>query len=321
MKEGEVIESRMLSKQIERAQRKVEARNFDIRKNVLEYDDVMDQQRKTIYSLRRTVLKGVDEEGRSLQQMALDLFEEVALSTIDVYASRQVRPEDWDIAGLELALKEIYHLDFDLTTYTGREPLERAVWDQIEGRFKEKLDMVADIARRVNENEIAKRNGGDWADTGDSETITAKEVFDEQVQSQYLRAIDRFWRQHLQAMEQLRDGIGMRGYAQKDPKQEYKKEGYNLFLDLLMNIKTSVVRFVATFQLQPTAQAPAPVPQAQVPKQIFLNRDTNGEEAAQAQPAPKRELPKVGRNDPCPCGSGKKFKHCHGAKGAAELSP
>ena len=328
MEEGVPIEHPMVTRSLENAQRKVEARNFDIRKNVLEYDDVMDQQRKTIYGLRKVVLRGKDEEGRDLRQMVLDLFEEVALSTIDVYASRMVRPEDWDLEALSLALQEIFNMEFDLHEFTGREPLEKYVWSKISERFQEKEQMVADVARRVNEaNEQLRaasngedETGGDWA----TDEVTGQDILNEQIQSQYLRAIDRFWRQHLQAMEQLRDGIGMRGYAQKDPKQEYKKEGYNLFLDLLMNIKTSVVRFVSTFQLQPTPQAPAPAPQPNVPKQIFLNRNANGEDQApdEAQPETfQRELPKVGRNDPCPCGSGKKYKHCHGRKGAPELNP
>ncbi len=317
MEEGVPIEHPMVTRSLENAQRKVEARNFDIRKNVLEYDDVMDQQRKTVYGLRKVVLRGLDEEGRDLRGMALDLFEEVAVATIDNYASRMVRPEDWDLEGLETALREVFSMEFDLTEYTGREPLEAYVWGQISARFAEKEEMVEKLAERIN-GAPTNGNGGDWAHEEDDDKTTGREILNEQIQSQYLRSIDRFWRQHLQAMEQLRDGIGMRGYAQKDPKQEYKKEGYNLFLDLLMNIKTSVVRFVSTFQLQET-QRPAPAPQPNVPKQIFLNRDEAGDGEKPA-PQPQRELPKVGRNDPCPCGSGKKYKHCHGRKGAPELS-
>jgi len=117
----------------------------------------------------------------------------------------------------------------------------------------------------LNVRQEKQLQGGD-----DEEAVTGLSLFEEQIQTQYLKAIDRYWRQHLQAMEQLRDGIGMRGYAQKDPKQEYKKEGYNFFLDLLMNIKTNVVKFVSQFQVQ-SAAALAPPPQPQVPKQIFLN--------------------------------------------------
>ncbi len=318
MEEGVPIEHPMVTRSLENAQKKVEGRNFDIRKNVLEYDDVMDQQRKTVYGLRKVVLRGVDEEGRDVHAMALDLFEEVALSTIEIYANPLVRPEDWDLEQLETALKEVFHLDFDLQGMTGRQPIEKRVWEQVHARFLEQEAMVKAVAAKYNEiNPPAPRNGegDDWVDESPS-PLTWRDIFDEQIQSQYLRSIDRFWRQHLQAMEQLRDGIGMRGYAQKDPKQEYKKEGYNLFLDLLMNIKTSVVRFVATFHIEQPVRAQAP----QVPKQIVLNREDAAPAGDDGQEAFKRELPKVGRNDPCPCGSGKKFKHCHGAKGAPELT-
>jgi preprotein translocase subunit SecA len=261
--------------------------------------------------------------------MVVDLMEEVALSTIDVYANRAVRPEDWDLEGLELALKEIFHVDFELQGNTGRDPIERTVWDTIWERFQTQEQMVKDVAGKINDARRAEREaleangedetGGDWAGD-DLEEVTWEEIFREQVQTQYLRSIDRFWRQHLQAMEQLRDGIGMRGYAQKDPKQEYKKEGYNLFLDLLMNIKTSVVRFVSTFQIEEPASV-RQQQQPQVPKQIFLNRDAESGGEEEDQETFRRELPKVGRNDPCPCGSGKKYKHCHGRRGAPDLPP
>lgn len=307
MEDGVPIEHPMVTRSLENAQKKVEGRNFDIRKNVLEYDDVMDMQRKTIYGLRKNVLKGVDAEGRTLYDMALDLFEEIALSTIDLYAARQIRAEDWDIPGLIFALHEIFGVEFEFNAASGRDEIEANVWSTIKRIFDDKIEMLDSVAERINANRAAQANEGE----DDAEKTTAKELFEEQVQEQYLRAIDRYWRQHLQAMEQLRDGIGMRGYAQKDPKQEYKKEGYNLFLDLLMNIKTNVVKFIAQFQVtNPAALAPAP--QHNVPKQIVLNRTQDPEvEAAQAAAAAKRELPKIGRNDPCPCGSGKKYKNCH----------
>ena len=315
MEEGVPIEHPMVTRSLENAQKKVEGRNFDIRKNVLEYDDVMDQQRKTVYGLRKVVLRGQDEEGRDVHAMALDLFEEVALSRIDIYADPMVRPEDWDMEALEKSLQEVFHIEFDLKEFTGRQPIEQHVWDRISAIFREKEEMVQGVADRLGERN-RQYNATLGEDDDPKEDIPWREIFDEQIQSQYLRMIDRFWRQHLQAMEQLRDGIGMRGYAQKDPKKEYKREGYNLFLDLLMNIKTNVVKFVATFHLE----EPAPIQQPQVPRQIHLNRETEDAPAeAEDEPTFKRELPKVGRNDPCPCGSGKKYKHCHGRKGAPSL--
>ncbi len=314
MEDGVPIEHPMVSRSLENAQKKVEGRNFDIRKNVLEYDDVMDMQRKTVYGLRINVLKGKDVDGRTLHGMALDLFEEIALSTINIYAAKSLRAEDWDLPGLLFGLKEIFGIDFEIKPGLGRDEIERTVWIRIEELFKSKIEMLDAVATRINAEREARKaasgdDGGDWGGD-DEEAVTGLSLFEEQIQTQYLKAIDRYWRQHLQAMEQLRDGIGMRGYAQKDPKQEYKKEGYNFFLDLLMNIKTNVVKFVSQFQVQ-SAAALAPPPQPQVPKQIFLNANKPAPEPEPEPESVKRELPKIGRNDPCPCGSGKKYKSCH----------
>ena len=326
MEEGVPIEHRMVTRSIENAQKKVEGRNFDIRKNVLEYDDVMDTQRKTIYTMRRNVLQGHDEDGRGLLSMSLDLFEEVALSTIDTYASRQVRHDDWDLAGLSMAIEQVFDLEISFDDITGRDAIEARVWSRIEEMISKKEAMLDEVAAKVNERRAQQReqqsaaaaaDGADWEEP-EVEEVSGRQLFEEQIQNRYLRAIDRYWRQHLQAMEQLRDGIGMRGYAQKDPKQEYKKEGYNLFVDLMMNIKTNVVEFVSKFEVeQPESlqqrQAPAP----QVPGKIVFNRPGVSAESEDDNSTVKRELPQVGRNDPCPCGSGKKYKSCCMRKEAA----
>lgn len=329
MEEGVPIEHKMVTRSLENAQSKVEGRNFDIRKSLLEYDDVMDVQRKTIYQMRRNVLSGEDEDGRGLLDMTLDLFEDVALSTIDTYASREVRHEDWDIEGLEMALNQVFGLELDFSDIHGRDSFEMYVWDAIETMLQEKEENLDEIAETINERrrqlaeatraarqeaEAAGEDGGDWADAKDDdeeeeiELLTGRQLLEEQIQNRYLQAIDRYWRQHLQAMEQLRDGIGMSGYARQDPKQEYKKRGYDLFVEMLLSIKTNVVEFVAKFEVQ-TPEAIQPPVQHQVPKRIVLNRvDAEADQPAQETVA--RELPKVGRNDPCPCGSGKKYKSC-----------
>ena len=326
MEEGVPIEHPMVTKSLENAQKKVEGRNFDIRKNLLEYDDVMDVQRKTIYELRKNVLRGEDEDGRDIKAMSIDLFEELALTTIDSYASRAVRADDWDLEGLTVALREIFGFEIHFEENLGRDEVERRVWSEAEALFNSKVEMCDEVAGQINSENAGVRKAQDEAkanmsDDDDNDWMISDEdlqdiegitIFHEQVQNHYLQSIDKYWRQHLQAMEQLRDGIGMRGYAQKDPKKEYKKEGYNLFLDLLMNIKTSVVQFVSQFAIRPRTLLQRQ-PQHQVPKQITLNR--SDEEA----PAPdeaeqetfRRELPKLGRNDPCWCGSGKKYKSCH----------
>ena len=321
--EGVPIEHKMVSKSLERAQKKVEGRNFDIRKNLLEYDDVMDVQRKTIYEMRRNVLRGEDDEGRGLVAMVMDLFEDVALATIESHAPREVRFDDWDIEGLEMALEQVFDIEFDLVDITGRNPIEVHVWESITEMLKEKEKELDELADKINERrrenrerakERAEEEGGDWESADDElELVTGRILLEDQIQSRYLRAIDRFWRQHLQAMEQLRDGIRMAGYARKDPKQEYKKQGYDLFLDLLSNIKTNVVEFVSKVEIEtPESLKRTPQPQHQVPDKIQFNRpgvEGGGDDSEEADTF-KRDLPKVGRNDPCPCGSGKKYKSC-----------
>ena len=320
--EGVPIEHKMVSKSLERAQKKVEGRNFDIRKNLLEYDDVMDVQRKTVYKMRKHVLRGEDDEGRGLVDMLLDLFEDVALATIQSHASREVRYDDWDMEGLVMALEQVFGIEFDFSGTIGRQIIEERVWEAVEGLVAEKEAQLDEIAEKINERrreawerkkEAAEEagEGGDWADADDEpEMVTGRELLEEQIQNRYLRAIDRFWRQHLQAMEQLRDGIRMAGYARKDPKQEYKKRGFDLFLELLSNIKTNVVEFIAKVEIEtPEALQATPKPNP-VPKKIEFNRPGTGQPEDDGPDTFKRELPKVGRNDPCPCGSGKKYKSC-----------
>lgn len=318
---GVPIEHAMVTKSLERAQKKVEGRNFDIRKNLLEYDDVMDVQRKTIYTMRRNVLRGEDEEGRGMLKMAEDLFEDVALATIASYAPREVRYDDWDVEGLEMALEQVFGIEFDFSDITGRESIERRVWDRLMALLDDKVSELDELAEKINERrqqsytrakERAEEDGREF--NGDEpDTVTGKQLLEEQIQNRYLRSIDRFWRQHLQGMEQLRDGISMSGYARKDPKQEYKKRGYDLFVELLDNIKTNVVEFIAKVEVEsPESLQQAPKPQHQVPDKIEFNRPgvAEGDEAEGDEGTFERELPKVGRNDPCPCGSGKKYKSC-----------
>jgi len=339
MERGVPIEAEMVTNSIERAQKKVEAKNFDIRKNLLEYDDVMDKQRKTIYDLRKHVLRGEDEEGRELKAMAKDLFEDVALGIIDQYAPESVRYEDWDLETLEAELESTFGPEFELREHRGRASIEREVWETIEDVFEEKAEEFEELAEEINEHrreleekaeeaaeedEDAEEAVNDWElpeeyqGEGEDGEVTGQELFEEQIRNQYLWAIDRFWREHLQTMDQLRDGIGMRGYAQKDPKQEYKKEGYHQFLDMLMNVKTKVVEFISKIEVE-TPAALQERPESQLPDKIQLNhgdetttKSASGETVSEGgeQETFERDLPKVGRNDPCPCGSGRKYKKC-----------
>ncbi|MFP4600935.1 MAG: preprotein translocase subunit SecA, partial [Persicimonas sp.] len=323
MPKGEPIEHKMVSRSIENAQSKVEAKNFDIRKNLLEYDDVLDKQRKTVYELRKNVLRGEDKDGHDLRYMALDLFEDVCLATIETYASRAVRMEDWDIPGLEDGLENLFDADFDLSTARGRDAIEVEVWNRVNEVFKQKEAELTELADKINERRQERKaeleaaqddaddeDANDWTIPEElSEEVSGKELFCEQIRNQYLQAIDRYWREHLQAMDQLRDGIGMRGYAQKDPKQEYKKEGYNLFLDMMMNVKRRVVEFVSKMEIQTPASL-KPRPESQLPKRIEFNRGSSAQAAQKANEPYESELPQVGRNDPCHCGSGRKYKRC-----------
>ena len=319
MEEGVPIEHPMVSRSIESAQRKVEGRNFEMRKNLLEYDDVMDTQRKTVYQLRRNVLKGYDTKRRPLSVMTLDLFEDVALDIIEAHAGRNIRPDDWDMQGMAEALLDVFGMEFDFSEVYGREGIEMYVWDMVNKRFKDqsKAYEAAQVAQKEADNAAAAKFGIKFGTEGDADTPLS--LFEQEIQKQYLQAIDYNWRSHLQAMDQMRDGIGLQGYAQKDPKKEYKKQGFHLFKDMMKRIKTTVVEFVC----KNSADHILPELEDLMPK-AQLNYNIQGDEVdeetlaarEQAQQAPRIvELPQVGRNDPCPCGSGKKYKNCHMKQG------
>ena len=313
MEEGVPIEAPMVSRSIENAQRRVEGRNFEIRKNLLEYDDVMDMQRKTIYGLRRNVLRGKDSEGRPLSVMSLDLFEDIAMAIINHHAPRAARPEDWNMEALTLELREAFGIDFDFSTVLGRDGIEQRAWDEISQKFRSQRESFDEIERMQKEQDAARqaRFGISFQEHSDDDEPKLS-LFEEQIRNQYLRSIDRLWRGHLQGMEQMRDSIGLQGYAQKDPKKEYKKKGFDLFMEMMLAIKAEVVEFVAKSETRsPGSLLDAPTQAAQ---NIVLNREDDSEDpeaqaAAAAQPIV--ELPQIGRNDPCYCGSGKKYKNCH----------
>jgi preprotein translocase subunit SecA len=306
MEEGIPIEAPMVSRSVEGAQRRVEGRNFEIRKNLLEYDDTMDMQRKTIYALRRNVLQGVDEQGRTITTMALDLFERVALQILDSFASRQVRPEDWDLIALNDALEDTFGIPFDTASAHGRDAMEEHVWDRVLTLFKHQRKAFLSVkeAEREAERKAQEELGLSISLPGDD----GLDVFEEQIQAHFLRSIDRLWRGHLQAMDQVRDGIGLQGYAQKDPKKEYKKQGYMLFKDMMAAIDAAVVEFVAKSEVSKPSSL---LPTLDEQERTRQAAPAGTEPAADAEPAAPIELPKVGRNDPCPCGSGKKYKSCH----------
>jgi preprotein translocase subunit SecA len=298
MPEGEPIEAGIVSRSIESAQRKVEARNFDIRKQLLEYDDVANDQRKVIYQQRNELLEAMDvsELVASLRQgMFSDLFR--------TYVPEQSVEEQWDIKALEAALANEWQLEVPLSNMLEAEP--NLTDDEL-------LDRVLKAADESYDAKVA---------------VIGKDSFAGFERSVMLQSIDSHWREHLAALDHLRQGIHLRGYAQKNPKQEYKREAFELFGQMLDLIKNEVVRIVMTVRIQSREEIDAAeeqLAQSHVGNMHYehadFNPDAGPEEllaptanAEESRPQPiVNTMAKVGRNDPCPCGSGKKFKQCHG---------
>ena len=339
MKEGEQIEHKWLTRSIESAQKRVEGHHFDGRKNVLEYDAVMNQQRKTIYRLRREVLAcgadrplvEFDEDPKTKkktriekvftwddqQERILDFIDEVVVNLVETHLPVK---GDQDPEGLAEALREQFGIEFEVPPGESRETLEEKIFDAVEAAWKAK-----------------EANLGP-----DADGVPVIRKFEQWLS---LQAIDALWKDHLLQMDHLRQGIGLRGYGQKDPKAEYKKEGFNYFQQMIYRIKEQVVRELFRIQVvsreERERQEAAARAAAELERKIAeqrkrqrmieshadaatANAGSGGAQpaaaqrqvvtsAAQPQQPIVRDQPKVGRNDPCPCGSGKKYKKCHGA--------
>ena len=295
MPDGEPIEAGMVSRAIESAQRKVEGRNFDIRKQLLEYDDVANDQRRETYQLRNQVL-----EAQGVNDLVANLRADVFGEVVATYLSAESLPEQWDIAGLERELQAEWgiHLLLQDRIHSANEveveDVTAWVHEAVESAYQAKI-------------ELADRSS-----------------FDAFERSVFLYSLDTHWREHLAALDYLRQGIHLRGYAQKDPKQEYRREAFELYAELLQSVKRDVTRTIMTVKIQSAAQ----LNDASLAIQEDLEqiRDLQYQHA-QLNDGPSEEkevipsevqtrvnaVPKVGRNEPCPCGSGKKFKQCHGA--------
>jgi preprotein translocase subunit SecA len=293
MPEGEAIEHAMVTRSIESAQRKVEARNFDIRKQLLEYDDVANDQRKTIYALRNELLESQDVSPR-----IADLRAGVVSDLFHLYVPEESVEEQWDIAGLETALKAELQLDLPLRAWLDKEE------DLQPDALLERIAAKADEAYR------AKLPPG------------AEASFHQYERYVMLQILDAHWREHLAALDHLRQGIHLRGYAQKNPKQEYKREAFELFGAMVEAVKLEVTKTLTAVQIR-TQEDIKPDDESHVEnvRTVHPSSDSgvqaepeNGEVAVAEAPKqkPVRVGQKVGRNDPCPCGSGKKYKHCHG---------
>jgi preprotein translocase subunit SecA len=312
MQPGEAIEHRWVTRAIETAQRKVEAHNFDIRKNLLEYDNVANDQRKAVYELRDELMAAERVTG-----LVEDIRPDVVHAVITSYIPPQTVESLWNLEGLEAALKKDFLLDL---------PIRKMLDD--DATLDEK-GLRALIVKAVQDAYEAKK-----AQVG----AAVLEHFEKAIM---LQVLDQYWREHLAAMDYLRQGIHLRGYAQKDPKQEYKREAFGMFNDLLARFKHEVITILARVQIQTEAEVERieedrrraaeaagrnmQLQHAQAPDALAAAEPVAAAPAGEqnrvmqmsARPAEKpdtfvRDLPKVGRNDPCPCGSGKKYKQCHG---------
>ncbi|HUP66569.1 MAG TPA: preprotein translocase subunit SecA, partial [Thermoanaerobaculia bacterium] len=279
MEEGVPIEHRMVTRAIERAQKQVEGRNFEIRKHLLEYDDVMNKQREAVYSLRRNILEG--KEGKDY---ILNAAEDIATYLIDTHLPEEERGGEWNQAELDA---EIFaNFGFHLAD-AGLDPDEQ-------GREAFREDVIAVIRKRYEEKEAA----------------VTPEVMSLHLKYVILQMIDAQWKEHLLMVDHLKEGIGLRGYGQRDPLIEYKRESFELFQEMMERVQDRVVQFIwRTDLVAERKDAPARQRMPEPPRQQQLSYSAPSKEAA----APvKRQQAKVGRNEPCPCGSGKKYKKCHG---------
>jgi preprotein translocase subunit SecA len=290
MERGEAIEARIVTNSIEKAQRKVENRNFDIRKQLLEYDDVANEQRKIVYQ-RRNELMEIDD----IAQVIKDMRETVVIDCVDAHLPPGSLDDQWDVPGLEIALAADFGVKLPVHQWLAED-------------------------KTLSEEAIRKRIVA--AVAADYEAKCAEigpnmRVFEKQIT---LQVLDNFWKEHLAQMDSLRQGIGLRGYGGKNPKQEYKREAYNLFEQLLKSIQTEVIKFLSLVRIRKEEEVDAIEKQRQAEAAKLVSKPVHEQPvaeasepvAAEAKAPVTRTAPKVGRNDPCPCGSGLKYKACHG---------
>ena len=296
MEEGVPIEAGMVSRSIERAQKQVEGRNFEIRKHLLEYDDVMNKQRETVYTLRKGIL-----EGREGREYVLNAAEDIAGYLIDLHLPKEEKHgEQWNEAELNAELFDYFGMDLHSIgadpREIGRDIVEEKVLETVKKRYEEREALVGADMMRIHEKYLV------------------------------LQVLDVQWKDHLLALDHLKEGIGLRGYGQRDPLVEYKKESFDMLQAMLERVQDRVVKVLYKTEIvveegaqsgprslsRPSPVAQLPLPTA--PKARDLVFSAPSKEAAMPQ---KRKEAKVGRNDPCPCGSGKKYKKCHGIEATA----
>ena len=292
VKEADVIQHKMLSRSIEKAQKRVENLNFDIRKNLLEYDDVANDQRKVIYSQRLKLL-----EAKDIANTVEELRAEVVESLVAQHIVPGSMHDQWDISGLEKQLQEDFGLKLPISTWLEEDA------ELHEESLREKILEAVTQAYRAKEE------------------ASGVEVMREVEKSVMLQTLDQQWKEHLAAMDHLRQGIHLRGYAQKNPTQEYKRESFELFKEMLNGIKYDLISTLAKLEIVTKEQVALQQQQMAMPSMTYQHATFDNlpnmaaSQAQQQMPmetAVEHAEPKVGRNDPCPCGSGKKYKQCHG---------
>ncbi|MDQ6964206.1 MAG: preprotein translocase subunit SecA [Mariprofundales bacterium] len=279
---GEVIEHPWVTKAVENSQKKVEGRNFDIRKQLLEYDDVMNQQRDVIYSQRRELMEADD-----VRDVINDMTQAVVDGILHNFMPPTAHAEEWDLAGLQEELKQRFSLDLPVEQWVDSEKVNDAE------------QMAEAIVQELEQARAAK------------EAVVGEEQMRNFEQHLLLQVLDHHWKEHLLAMDHLRQSVGLRGYAQKQPLQEYKRESFELFSGLIDRVREEIINLLHSVQVE--IEEPEPEPEQEM---LFIHggdafADNGADEPVQTV---RRNHPKVGRNDPCPCGSGKKYKQCHGRR-------
>jgi preprotein translocase subunit SecA len=283
MEEGVPIESKLITRQIERAQKQVESRNFEIRKHLLEYDDVMNKQREAIYAIRRELLEGADQK-----EYILELASDIVLDSMDQYTPRGKPVDTWDLEGLRVSVGNQFGFDmaqlginFDDVTY---EQLADKLPGTLRTIYEDKEKRFGDQYMRFQERMIM------------------------------LQVLDMQWKDHLWSLDHLKEGIGLRGYGQRDPLIEYKRESFDMFEALRTRIEEETIRYLYLFEPISREEQSAREREREEARRKAQREQNLVYSAGDSTPAGpvKREVAKVGRNDPCPCGSGKKFKKCHG---------
>lgn len=292
MQRGEAIQHKMVNSTIERAQRRVEGQHFDIRKNLLEYDDVANDQRQVIYA-QRNQLMDVDE----IRDMVAAMRGEVIDDVVSQHIGPDSVPDEWDLKGLEQAVRAEFGIELPITSWAER------------GEVNTEEDIRSRTLQQFVDSYETKRRG--WLERGIDANLVEKQIT--------LMILDQKWKEHLFAMDHLRQGIHLRAYAQKQPKQEYKRESFHLFQTLLHNIRHDSVRMLSRMEIgkdKSPQDAEVQRRKEEMRRLQFRHTQANQGSSSEQKPAVKqpfvREQPKVGRNSLCPCGSGKKFKHCHG---------